>query len=77
MIRIIILTRPVREDMGGFSIMTDKDSKLIEKAEDVPVAEWPEVLDMAKEADTEEARRRLKQIAMRMMHIEEHSIGNL
>ena len=57
--------------------MTDKDRKLIEKTDDMPVAEWTEVLDMMKEADTKETRRQLKQIAMRMMHIDEHSIGNL
>lgn len=57
--------------------MTDKDRKLIEEAEKIGFTEWPEILRMSDQADTEEARRKLKQIASFNMHFEEYLIGNM
>lgn len=73
------MTRPVREDKGGyfFTDMTDNDKELIAKAEQMFYCDWMYVLDMCKLADTEEARKTLKLIAMHKMHKEEHSCGTL
>lgn len=44
--------------------MTEKDRKLIERArKELWYIDWPEVSNMAKKADTEEARQILEQIS--------------
>ena len=73
--------RPVCEDKGGFlnqkKHMTDKDKKLIEKALQYGFTGWGEVLDLAEQADTDEARNELHSIAMSLYHREEAAAGCL
>ena len=57
--------------------MTDKDKKLIAKAEELGYTQWDKAFDMAEQADTEEAREKLRRIAITLHHREEYSAGCL
>lgn len=57
--------------------LTDKDKKLIERAKRVGIFDWDQVQIMETQADTEEARRRLHDIAMELHHAEEYMAGCL
>lgn len=55
--------------------MTDNDKKLIAEAEAMPCTEWAEIAEMESRADTEEARERIRQIAINKYHREEAKYG--
>jgi len=57
--------------------MTDKDKKLIERANRYSNIDWPLVTDLEKLAESEEAKKILHDKATRMHHMEEASIGLL
>lgn len=57
--------------------MTQKDSKLIEAANKVHYIDWCKVSDMEKEAESDEAKRILHNIASSLYHQEEWSAGLL
>lgn len=57
--------------------MTQKDSKLIEAANKVHYIDWCKVSDMEKEAESDEAKRILHNIASSLYHQEEWSVGLL
>lgn len=59
--------------MDCLNDMTEKDLRLIEKAEKVYHGDWWMVSGMAKEADTEAAKERLHDIAMRKYHLDEYA----
>ena len=55
--------------------MTDKDRKLIEKAEQLNYLDWDKAFAMSEEADSEEAKIKLKQIGIRL-HCREEAIAD-
>lgn len=56
--------------------MTDKDKSLIKEAERMSPVEWPEVLELSRKADTEEARKALRIIALMLHNREERMAGH-
>ena len=57
--------------------MTEKDKKLIEKAEQTNYIDWYLVSKMEEEAESEEAQQLLHSISSRLYHIEEYYAGLL
>lgn len=57
--------------------MTQHDLELIAKARRISILDWGKVFDLAEQADTEEARKRLRQIAIDYNHSEEACCGLL
>ncbi len=57
--------------------MTEKDKELIRKAKSYTYFEWSNVCDLEKVADTEEAKRELKNIRTSLYHEEEWYAGLL
>lgn len=57
--------------------MTEKDKELIRKAKSYTYFEWSNVCDLEKVADTEEAKRELKNIRTSLYHEEEWDAGLL
>lgn len=57
--------------------MTDHDRQLIAQAEALSYSMWPQIDDMAGQADSDEAREQLHDIAVRKYHYEEYSSGIL
>ena len=57
--------------------MTAKDITLIKEAEKYSYMDWHKVMDLIKLADTDEARRRLDNIATHLYHTEEYYAGLL
>lgn len=57
--------------------MTDKDKQLIQQAEELPCMDWDIAFDLAKEADTDEAKDRLLSIGRQLHHKEEYYAGLL
>ena len=57
--------------------MTDHDRQLIAQAEALSYSMWPQIDDMAGQADSDEAREQLHDIAVRKYHYEEYSAGIL
>lgn len=61
--------------------MTEKDKELIEKAKLIDKNEgcvdWYKVVDLEKEAESEEAKQFLHDMAVHMYHMEEYNAGLL
>lgn len=57
--------------------MTEKDKKLIEQGEDLSYTEWEKAFDLAEEADSDEAKKRLIRIGRDLNHKEEYYAGSL
>lgn len=57
--------------------MTEKDRQLIARAEQLPYTQWYIADDLAEQADTPEARQRLRDIAKYLNHREEYHAGSL
>lgn len=57
--------------------MTDKDKQLIRQAKDLSYTDWDKAFDLAKEADTKEAKEVLIKIGRDKHHIEEYHAGLL
>lgn len=57
--------------------MTSKDEELIKRAKALHFTDWYKAHDMAKEADTTEAKDELEFIARYLYHVEELSSGIL
>ena len=57
--------------------MTEKDRELISKAWGIHYTEWYMVHTLIEEAETQEAKQRLKMIASHKYHLEEASAGCL
>lgn len=55
--------------------MTDKDKGLIAEAKKLHFSCWGEAFDLAEQADTEQARRVLKDIGIALYHKEESHAG--
>ena len=53
--------------------MTENDKKLIAEARQTPYSWWDRVGDMIEKADTEECKKELHDIEMRLFHLEEAS----
>nr|DAR22071.1 MAG TPA: hypothetical protein [Caudoviricetes sp.] len=58
-------------------MMTEKDKELIRRAKSYTYLDSIKVFDMAKEADTEEAKKELKLIGSTLYHEEEWHAGLL
>ena len=61
--------------------MTEKDKKLLEKANHIKKQEgclaWYRISDLEKEAESEEAKQFLHDMSVRMYHLEEYYAGLL
>lgn len=58
-------------------MLTEKDKQLIAKAETLSISQWDEAEELAKQAETDEARERLRLIASSLYHKEEYYAGLL
>lgn len=66
--------------MGGILIqdnMTEKDLQLIEQAEQLSCIFWDTAFELMEQAETDEARKRLRQIGIELHHREEGLNGEL
>lgn len=74
---IIIRTRSGRIWSGFifFVTMTDKDKRLIDKARRIDIIHMDELLEMKKEAESEEARRFIHEQWVYLYHLEEYYAG--
>lgn len=57
--------------------MTEKDKKLIEKAWETDYIEWSSIDELMEQADTEEAKEKLKSIRSFKYHQEEAFAGTI
>lgn len=57
--------------------ITDKDKRLIQKAEQLHFSEWDKCIYLAETADTDEAKRRILYIERLLFHKEEYYAGLL
>lgn len=57
--------------------MTENDRTLIARARELDYTDWYLAMDMEERADTEEARRVLHSIGVRLYHTEEAAVGNI
>lgn len=57
--------------------MTDKDKRLIDEARRIDIIHMDELLEMKKEAESEEARRFIHEQWVYLYHLEEYYAGCL
>ena len=60
-----------------FTIMSEKDKRLIDEAKGYSIFDWDKVMDLAGRAETAEGRRRLREIAVEYNHREEALNDNI
>ena len=60
-----------------FVTMTDKDKRLIDKARRIDIIHMDELLEMKKEAESEETRRFIQEQWVYLYHLEEYYAGCL
>lgn len=58
-------------------MLTEKDRQLIKEAESLVFVDWARAFDLVPQADSEEAKDRLRAIGRRLCHIEEYYAGSL
>lgn len=58
-------------------VMTNFDQLLLIQANKLRPIQWPEADELTKLAETDEARKELRQLASRLYHMEEYGAGLL